>query len=47
MVVRWLICRDLSCKLRVFALRDKGPLWAAADVLSALKGSISVIRNPA
>ena len=24
-VVRWSICRDLSCKIRVFALRDKGP----------------------
>jgi hypothetical protein len=21
----WLICRDLSCKIRVFAVRDKGP----------------------
>jgi hypothetical protein len=24
-VVRWSICRDLSCRMRVFALRDKGP----------------------
>src|SRR5271154_6222765 len=30
-VVRWSICRDLSCKIRVFALRDKRSLWAAAD----------------
>src|SRR5271154_4972682 len=22
---RWSICRDLSCKIRVFALREKGP----------------------
>src|SRR5271156_136709 len=26
MVVRWSICRDLSCKIRVFALRDKRSL---------------------
>src|SRR5271170_3967688 len=33
-VVRWSICRDLSCKIRVFALRDKRSLWAAAAVPS-------------
>jgi hypothetical protein len=26
---RWSICRDLSCKIRVFALRDKRSLSAA------------------
>jgi hypothetical protein len=29
--VWWLICRDLGCKIRVFALRDKRSLSAAAD----------------
>jgi hypothetical protein len=28
-VVRWSICRDLSCKMRVFALRDKRSLSAS------------------
>ena len=30
---RWLICRDLSCKIRVFMLRDKRSLSAAAVVV--------------
>src|SRR5271155_2494951 len=31
-VVRWSICRDLSCKIRVLALRDKRSLSAAAPI---------------
>jgi hypothetical protein len=27
-VVWWSICRDRSCKIRVFAVRDKGPYGA-------------------
>jgi hypothetical protein len=29
---RWSICRDLSCKIQVFALRDKRSLWASAGL---------------
>jgi hypothetical protein len=29
-VMWWSICRDLSYKIRGFALRDKRSLWAAA-----------------
>src|ERR1700735_3345101 len=32
-VVRWSSCRDLSCKIRAFALRDKRSLLAAALIL--------------
>ena len=36
-VVRWSICRDLSCKMRVLALRDKRSLWAS---VYGIKGHI-------
>jgi hypothetical protein len=36
-VMRWSICRDLSYKIRVFALRDKRSLWAAAHTLSTVE----------
>jgi hypothetical protein len=29
---QWSIRRDLSCKIRVFALRDKRSLWASAGL---------------
>jgi hypothetical protein len=31
-VARWSTCRDLSCKIRVFALKGKRSLWASAMV---------------
>src|SRR2546430_2489084 len=38
-VVRWSICRDLSCKIRVLALREKRSLLTAVRMLKALEGS--------
>src|SRR5436305_3375411 len=36
-VVRWSICRDLSCKIRVLALRDKRSLFPSAPVPPKLR----------
>jgi hypothetical protein len=43
---RWSICRDLSCKIRVFALRDKRSLWASAIGLLSYQSERSHTSRP-